>query len=608
MSFTYDTKSSGSGSGDPVTVAHTCSADTDLLVVWVFGDGASRTGGVPSYNSVSMTDSGEGVQDAVNKAYGEIFYLISPSTGDSYNVSVPNTGSASLYIHVVSFEATGTVSKHSNNYDYGSTANPSINVSTTADNGLMVGALMHDANSPNNTPGTNYTEAYLTDWGPEYVASEYDLDYGSSGSIAVDWSESTADDWAIIGLAFEETSSGVTVTPAAVSAVGAVVAPTVVYGSVSITPTPASAVSAVVAPTVVKGSVSVTPTAASAISAGVDPSVLIGDVTVTPTPASATGATVNPTVVLGSTSVTPTPASAIGAVVAPTVVYGSVSITPTPASAVGAVVAPTVQEGGDVIYTPAEASAVGTVVATGVVQSSMTVTPTPASAVGAVVAPSVVQGSISITPAPASSVGAIVAPTVVLGSTTSTPAAATAIGAVYGPIVDAGQATGDYVNIYSAALNSGFDGTAGSINLWAKVSASGDWTDGTARYMVKISVDANNQVYIRKSSTSNQIEFGYIAGGTSKTVAKTSVSTTGWFVVGITWDKAADQVKAYFDGVQVGATQTSLGTWSGSLSSSGCAVGASDSSGSDPWQGYIGHVAVWDLALSEMQSLWMATE
>jgi hypothetical protein len=201
-----------------------------------------------------------------------------------------------------------------------------------------------------------------------------------------------------------------------------------------------------------------------------------------------------------------------------------------------------------------------------------------------------------------------VAPGVVLGSTSATPDAVTAIGAVYGPIVLAGGVAGDYVDIYSAGLNTGFSGAAGSIELWAKVSSANDWIDGEARYLVMIQVDGNNQVYVRKSSTSNQIEFGYIAGGTSKSVAKTSISPTGWMVLGLTWDKAADQVRAYYNGVQVGATQTGLGTWSGSLASSACVIGAADNSGTNPWKGYIGHVAVWDKALSAQQAQWLSNE
>jgi len=197
---------------------------------------------------------------------------------------------------------------------------------------------------------------------------------------------------------------------------------------------------------------------------------------------------------------------------------------------------------------------------------------------------------------------------VVLGSTTATPAAVTAVGAVYGPIVDTGQVTGDFVNIYSAALNSGFDGAAGSINLWAKVSAAGNWTDGQMRYLIRIGADNDNQVYIRKGSTSNTIEFGYVAGGTAKTVTKSSVSTTGWMVLALSWDKTADQVKAYFNGIQEGSTQVSLGTWSGNLASSGCVIGASDSGGNNPWKGLIGHAAVWNLAISDQQGDWLSNE
>ena len=208
MSFTFDTKSSGAGTENPETVAHTCSSSTKVLVVGIAADNnQARAGSAPSYNSVTMTDSGEGVIDAINKVFIELWYLIDPDTGSSYDVSVPNTGTDQLYIFVASFEASGTVSKHASNSFDDNTANPSINVSTTVDNGLMCGLLGHDKNYPQSyAVGANYTEWYFTEWVTEYAACEYDLDWGSSGSIAVNWTESS-DDWAIIGLGFEETAA-----------------------------------------------------------------------------------------------------------------------------------------------------------------------------------------------------------------------------------------------------------------------------------------------------------------------------------------------------------------------------------------------------------------
>lgn len=204
MSFTFDTKSNGSGAGDPVNVAHTCSASTKVLIAIVVGYIASRVGGVPTYNSINMVDSGEGKVSCFNKSYMEVFYLLNPSTGSSYNVSVPNTNLDTLYIAVASFEASGTVTKHASNSGENDTADPSINVTTTVDNGLMVGGLVHDLSLPDTiVEGANYTELYLVDMGGDTYSGEYDLDWGSSGAIAVDYT-ADADDWGLIGLAFEE--------------------------------------------------------------------------------------------------------------------------------------------------------------------------------------------------------------------------------------------------------------------------------------------------------------------------------------------------------------------------------------------------------------------
>jgi len=77
-----------------------------------------------------------------------------------------------------------------------------------------------------------------------------------------------------------QTAAGVTVTPSPVSAIGSVVAPAVIKGSVSITPSPASAIASVIAPSIVLGSVSVTPAYIKAIGQVVAPTVIEGEVVV----------------------------------------------------------------------------------------------------------------------------------------------------------------------------------------------------------------------------------------------------------------------------------------------------------------------------------------
>jgi len=140
--------------------------------------------------------------------------------------------------------------------------------------------------------------------------------------------------------------SGETVTPAPASAIGRVVAPTVVLGSVAVAPNPAMALGRVVAPTVVLGSLVLAPAARSAIGRVVAPTVVLGSLTLAPTARSAVGRVVAPSVLLGAVIAAPAAASTIGRTVAPTVVLGSLAVTPGPASALGRVVAPTVNISG----------------------------------------------------------------------------------------------------------------------------------------------------------------------------------------------------------------------------------------------------------------------
>jgi hypothetical protein len=98
VTFVYDSFSVGSGTGDPVTFSHTCSANTKLLILEIFNntDSSSRAGGVPTYNSVNMVDSGEGVVVPISTHSMEVFFLINPGTGSAYTVSIPNSGSDDL--------------------------------------------------------------------------------------------------------------------------------------------------------------------------------------------------------------------------------------------------------------------------------------------------------------------------------------------------------------------------------------------------------------------------------------------------------------------------------------------------------------------------------
>lgn len=163
-----------------------------------------------------------------------------------------------------------------------------------------------------------------------------------------------------------------------------------------------------------------------------------------------------------------------------------------------------------------------------------------------------------------------------------------------------------FANIYSASLAAAFNGPEGSILIWAKVANVGVWSDGVVRRFITLQVDANNRVYIEKVAGANTFGLNYVAGGTAKSRNRTT-STTALFHAGLTWNKTADQVIAYFNGVQEGAVLTGLGVWAGALAATNCNIGANATTPTSVWSGIEAHAAIFARALSAAEVLGAAT-
>lgn len=162
-------------------------------------------------------------------------------------------------------------------------------------------------------------------------------------------------------------------------------------------------------------------------------------------------------------------------------------------------------------------------------------------------------------------------------------------------------------NVYSASLAAAFSGQEGTFSAWAKVSGSGVWTDGLTRRVIYFLVDSSNRVGILKPVGSNEIDCLYVAGGTALGAGKTSFSPTGWFHVGLTWSKVADQMIFYVNGTAITPVSTGLGTFAGALSTTQTIVGALSTPAAQVWSGFLAHVAVWATPLSAAQILTLAT-
>jgi hypothetical protein len=153
-------------------------------------------------------------------------------------------------------------------------------------------------------------------------------------------------------------------------------------------------------------------------------------------------------------------------------------------------------------------------------------------------------------------------------------------------------------------VSAAFDGTTGTALIWLKVSAAGVWTDGAFRDAFSIRVNGNNQIWMRKNDTNNTLEWYYEAANTKETVTKGSVTSTGWICMAITWDSGADEVKAYYNGTQEGATQTGLGVWVGVP---GLIYISSLADAAVYWDGSLALAAIWDSVLSDATILDLAT-
>ena len=151
-------------------------------------------------------------------------------------------------------------------------------------------------------------------------------------------------------------------------------------------------------------------------------------------------------------------------------------------------------------------------------------------------------------------------------------------------------ADGDEINIQTSALASNWP-TGGelSVGFFFQVRDVGVWTDGSARWLFRVFVNANNNVQVWKVFN-NAIRSQYAAGGTVSNITRTSYSPTDWVHYMMTVSLSNDRLRHYFDGTQVGSDVTGLGTWAGSplVAAIGSATG-----GGTPWDGSIREVTVY---------------
>jgi len=154
----------------------------------------------------------------------------------------------------------------------------------------------------------------------------------------------------------------------------------------------------------------------------------------------------------------------------------------------------------------------------------------------------------------------------------------------------------DFTNVTTATLAASFSGATGTLAIWGRVSGVGVWTDGTRRDLCLFRVDGNNIIVLNKDTVNNQLRWYYASGAVTKIRTRAAVTTTDFFHMAITWSKAADEVRAYYNGTQEGATFNALGAWAGAVNN--CFIGSSNNIPSNVYSGTLAHCAVWSRVLS----------
>ena len=146
----------------------------------------------------------------------------------------------------------------------------------------------------------------------------------------------------------------------------------------------------------------------------------------------------------------------------------------------------------------------------------------------------------------------------------------------------------DYGNISSAEINSKFNPDTGTIVAFAKVANVGVWTDGAIRQVVRIQIDASNFIILRKTAANNTLSM-WIRGAGGGTAITTTLTSTSWFMIALTWSGA--NAAGYINGVSVG-TSGDITDLVGNLGSTTTVIGAQNTVPAQVWSGNICYVGL----------------
>jgi len=202
---TFDTKYQGARAlTNPYTFSYTCGSGTTLFVLSiVVGGTTARAGGAPTYNGVPLTQADQNRQST--ETFAELWYLLNPSTGSAYQVSIPNTGGKYLSPVASSYKAaTGYISAlRTANGGTGTSTNPTGPTLTGLASGDVIVAVVGTGATTWAPTARTGVQLYDRDDGTYGNGAQY-LIKTDGNNVAMGWTFATSDDWAICEAAFKE--------------------------------------------------------------------------------------------------------------------------------------------------------------------------------------------------------------------------------------------------------------------------------------------------------------------------------------------------------------------------------------------------------------------
>lgn len=156
-----------------------------------------------------------------------------------------------------------------------------------------------------------------------------------------------------------------------------------------------------------------------------------------------------------------------------------------------------------------------------------------------------------------------------------------------------------YVSIVTAGLNAVWDGDEFTIIACCQYSAAVDG-DGTARRVLRLNVDGNNNILISKASVAGEFAVSREANGLYKAIFWVGLSGgENWQQFAITMTAHDSRQRGYRNGAMNPTVRTVLQPWTvDPLIDAATKIGAANETPDNYWKGGLCHVALFGQELS----------